>query len=277
MLDLPAGWAALCALSFVLGARHGLDADHLAVIDGLTRVSARRGQPHASGSGALFALGHGSVVLVIAVAAGAAGAKWVTPAWFEVLGGGLSIGFLLLIGSLNLRAVLRAPAGATVNLVGVRSGLVERFGKPAHRASGPLATMAVGALFALSFDTLSQAALFAALAVPYGGVAHALALGLLFVLGMLVSDGANGWWVSRLIDRTDRLAVIASRAMTGAVACISLVVAALGAGRMASRWVDGWLDDRELLIGLTVIVLVASSYFAAQRAAIGHEPVATRP
>ncbi len=267
MHDLPTDWGALCALVFLLGMRHGLDADHLAAIDGLTRVSARRGQGHSRYCGALFSLGHGVVVLAIALLAGVLGSKWVPPGWFEALGGGISIGFLLLIGAVNLRAVLRAPRDAPVPLVGVRGRLVERLLGRTERTSSPLAVMGVGSLFALSFDTLSQSALFAVMAVQFGGVPHALTLGLLFVLGMLVSDGANGWWISRLIARTDRLAVVASRTMTLAVACVSLLVAAIGIGRMASGWIDGLLEGSELAIGLSVVALIGLSYLAACRVA----------
>ncbi len=277
MQDLPADWGALCALVFILGMRHGLDADHLAAIDGLTRVSTRRGQRHARYSGALFSLGHGAVVLSIALLAGVLGAKWAPPGWFDALGSGISIGFLLLIGIVNLRAVLRAPADTPIALVGVRGRLVDRLLGRTERASGPLAAMGVGSLFALSFDTLSQSALFAVMAVQYGGVAHALTLGLLFVLGMLVSDGANGWWISHLIGRTDRLAVVASRTMTAAVACVSLLVAALGASRLASGWVDGWLEGKELAIGLSVVALIALSYLLACRLAARRPPAALQP
>jgi len=265
MHDLPADWGALCALVFLLGMRHGLDADHLAAIDGLTRVSARRGQGHSRYCGALFSLGHGAVVLSIAMLAGVLGSKWVPPGWFEALGGGISIGFLLLIGAVNLRAVLRAPQDAPVPLVGVRGLLVDRLLGRTERTSSPLAVMGVGSLFALSFDTLSQSALFAVMAVQFGGVAHALTLGLLFVLGMLVSDGANGWWISRLIACTDRRAVVASRTMTLAVACVSLLVAAIGIGRMTSGWIDGLLEGRELAIGLSVVALIGLSYLVACR------------
>lgn len=277
MHDLPAEWDALCALVFLLGMRHGLDADHLAAIDGLTRVSAGRRQRHSRYCGALFSVGHGVVVLSIALLAGLLGAKWVPPSWFEVLGRAISIGFLVLIGVLNLRAVLRAPVDAAVPLQGVRGRVVDRLLGPAERRSGPAAVLGVGALFALSFDTLSQSALFAVMAVQYGGVTHALTLALLFVLGMLVSDGANGWWISRLIDRTDRLAVIASRTMTLAVACISLMVAALGAARLASGWIDGHLEGRELAIGLGVVVLIALSYVVACRTTTPRPGVPAQP
>ncbi|HSB22909.1 MAG TPA: nickel transporter [Burkholderiaceae bacterium] len=266
MQDVPADWGALCALVLLLGMRHGLDADHLAAIDGLTRVSARRRQAHARYCGALFSIGHGAVVLSIAALAGALGARWMPPAWFDAVGGGISIGFLLLIGVVNLRAVARAPVDAAVPLVAVRGRLVDRvLGRPG-RGSSAAAVMGVGALFALSFDTLSQSALFAMMAVRFGGVSHALTLGLVFVLGMLVSDGVNGWWISRLIDRTDRLAVVASRVMTMAVAGVSLLVAALGAARMASGWFDGVLEGKELAIGLSVVALIALSYVVARRA-----------
>lgn len=277
MTDLPTDWGALCALVFLLGMRHGLDADHLAAIDGLTRVSARRAQAHARYCGALFSLGHGVVVVAIALLAGVLGARWVPPAWFEALGGGISIGFLLLIGAVNLRAVLRTPRDTPVPLVGVRGRLVGRLLGRTAKTSGPLAVMGVGSLFALSFDTLSQSALFAVMAVQFGGVAHALTLGLLFVLGMLVSDGANGWWISRLIDRTDRLAVAASRTMTLAVACVSLLVAAIGIGRMASGWIDGLLEGRELAIGLAVVALIGASYLLACRLGPAGRAAAARP
>lgn len=226
MQQLPGNWGALCTVVFLLGIRHGLDADHLAAIDGLTRISAGRGQPHTRYCGALFAIGHGAVVLTIALAVGTLGCYWVPPGWFDVVGGAISIGLLTLLGLANLHAVITAPAG--VSLVGMRGRLVGHLLGRAGRRSSPAVVLAVGLLFALSFDTIGQSVLFAVLGTRFGGGAHALTLGLAFVLGMCISDGANGWWISRLIERTDRLALIASRVMTTAVACVSLCVAAIG-------------------------------------------------
>jgi len=39
METLPADWLSLLTLTFVLGMKHGFDADHLATIDGLTRYT----------------------------------------------------------------------------------------------------------------------------------------------------------------------------------------------------------------------------------------------
>ena len=87
-------------------------------------------------------------------------------------------------------------------------------------------------LFALSFDTVSQAALFALAAGRFGGVSQALFVAGLFVLGMLAVDGVNGVWISALIRRADRTAVIASRVMALAVAAISLAVGLFTVAKM---------------------------------------------
>jgi len=127
----------------------------------------------------------------------------------------------------------------------------------------------VGALFALSFDTISQAALFAVTAAQFGGLAHAVSLGLLFTLGMLVSDGLNGWWISRLIARADRIAALASRAMSVAVSGVSLLVAALGLGKLLSHAIHSWSEDEELILGVVVVGVIALSYLVAWALARG--------
>ncbi|MDP1981911.1 MAG: nickel transporter [Sulfuritalea sp.] len=255
-MNLPNEWIALLALVFILGAKHGLDADHLATIDGLTRYNLRLAPHRARWCGSLFSLGHGAIVMLIALGVGLASTQWQVPAWMEDLGTWISIGFLSLLGILNLRAVLTTPAGAMVATVGVKAGLLRRLQATSH----PLAIAAVGALFALSFDTMSQAALFAVTATQHGGVAHALALGLAFTAGMLLADGANGLWIARLLRRADHRARIASRVMGLMVAAISFAVAGFG----LARWLDGdvsqWYEGKELLVGAGVVFLLAASF-----------------
>ena len=83
MDELPATWTGLCALAYVLGARHGFDADHLATIDGLTRYNARTDPVLARFCDALFSLGHGLVVCGVAFAAAALTTGWQTPSCLE--------------------------------------------------------------------------------------------------------------------------------------------------------------------------------------------------
>lgn len=255
-MNLPSEWLALLALVFVLGAKHGLDADHLATIDGLTRYNQRRAPRRARWCGSLFSLGHGAVVILIALAVGYASARWQVPDWMESVGTWISIAFLTLLGILNLHAVLTAPAGDMVAAKGLKSGMLSRL----QSASHPLAIAAVGALFALSFDTLSQAALFAVTATQHGGIGHALTLGLAFTGGMLLADGINGLWIAHLLARADHRARIVSRIMGLTIAAISLLVAGLGLARWLDADIAGWYEGKELYVGAAVIVFFAASY-----------------
>jgi len=257
---LPTDWIALLTLVFVLGAKHGLDADHLATIDGLTRFNLRRSAGHARWCGSLFSLGHGSIVLLIALGVGVASDQWQVPNWLESVGSSISIVFLTLLGWLNLRAVLTTAPDSVVAPVGLKAGLLARLQSTSH----PLAIAAVGALFALSFDTISQAALFAVTATRHGGVVHALVLGLTFTAGMLVMDGINGLWIARLLRRADHHARIASRVMGLAVALISFAVAGFGLARWLHADVAAWYDGKELAVGASVIVLLSLSFLAAR-------------
>lgn len=252
-------WLALLTLVFVLGVKHGFDADHLATIDGLTRFNARRDPVLARYCGTLFSLGHGAVVLAVALIVSVAAAGWQVPNWFESLGTWISIGFLTLLGVANLYAVLAAPAGEVVRPVGLKGRLLGGL----QRTGNPLLVAAVGALFALSFDTMSQAALFALTATRFGGWEHGLTLGLAFMLGMLLCDGINGLWIARLLRRCDRAACIASRVMGLVVAGMALSVAGFGLAKHLSSVVDHWAEGKELAMGLAVVTLVAGSFVVA--------------
>ena len=268
MDQLPATWTALCVTALVLGARHGFDADHLATIDGLTRRNTRSNPPLARRVGALFSLGHGAVVLAVALAAGWASSIWQTPHWLEVTGVVVSVVFLFGLAWLNLRAVWRCDPHAVVAPAGLRARLFDRF----VAARGAWAVAGIGALFALSFDTISLAALFALAAARFGGVAEILLVAGIFVLGMLTVDGINGVWIHRLIHRADRTAAIASRVMALAVAGVSLAVGCLVVVKLLLPELAAWLDGRELLLGAAVVSVVAMASVVGTRAARAHPP-----
>lgn len=261
MENLPHDWFALLALVFVLGLKHGLDADHLAAIDGLTRYNARRKMPIARWCGLLFSVGHGVVVVAVSLVVGVLAARWTVPRWLDDAGIWISIGFLCLLGFVNLRAVFAAPSHEIVRPVGVKGRFLGRV----QRTGNPLLIAAVGALFALSFDTISQTSLFALTARQFGGWEHALLLGLSFMTGMIVTDGVNGLWISRLLRRTDRVARIASRVMGLTVAGVSLSVAGFGIAKYFSSAVESWSEGRELYLGASVIVVIALNFMVAMR------------
>lgn len=269
MADILSTPASLALLVFVLGLKHGLDADHLATIDGLTRFNAGQRPQLARRCGALFSLGHGLVVMAIALLVSLLARQWQTPAWLETFGGWLSVTCLLLLGILNLHAVWRAEPGQLVRPIGLKGRLLGRLAQ----TSQPGLVMLVGALFALSFDTVSQASLFAVSASQLGGWPYALALSGLFMLGMLVTDGINGLWIAHLLRRADQTALLASRLMGLVVAGLSLLVALFGALKLALPAAAEWSEGKELLFGGSVLAIIAGSFLIARY--LSRLPVAT--
>jgi high-affinity nickel-transport protein len=254
----PNDWSALLSLAFVMGLKHGLDADHLATIDGLTRYNAPTKPRLARWCGLLFSLGHGGVVIAVSVLVGALSTRWQVPAWAEDLGAWISIGFLTLLGIVNLHTVLSTPSHLHVQTVGIKSQFFGRL----QRSANPFLIALVGALFALSFDTMSQASLFALTATQLGGWTHALGLGSLFTLGMLLADSANGLWISRLFARADQAALLASRVMGLTVASLSLLAASFGTAKYLFPAVSSWSAGKELMLGIGVILIVALVFVA---------------
>jgi high-affinity nickel-transport protein len=223
----------MVALVFVLGSRHGFDPDHLVAIDGITRSTKSRW------CGLFFSLGHGVLVTLIGVAVAMAATEWHAPAWLEHAGAFISIGILLALGIANLAAVLRAPAGRRVAPVGLRGRwLTERLA----RASHPAVIASIGAAFAVSFDTISQALLFS-----LSGWVVAALLGLVFTLGMVLTDALNGLWVARMMSGP----AAASRWMSAAVAFLCFLIAALG-------FVKHLVAPLSLPLGIATVVLITA-------------------
>src|SRR6185369_8780330 len=108
---------------------------------GLTRCNARSRPALARCCGTLFSLGHGTVVIAIALGVSALAGQWEVPAWFGTLGALISIAFLVALGSLNLAAVLRAGPDQMVRPFGLKGRLLGRL----RHASQPLLVALVGA------------------------------------------------------------------------------------------------------------------------------------
>jgi nickel/cobalt transporter (NiCoT) family protein len=269
--DLPRDLLGLALVALMLGIKHGFDADHLAAIDGLTRYNAQARPRLARLVGVLFSAGHGIVVVGVALAVSMLAQAWKPPQWLDSFGAWISISVLTGLALINIATVLRTPGHETAHLVGLRSGV---FGKLLH-AHNPATIIGVGTLFALSFDTVSQATLFALTASQFGGWRPALMLALLFIAGMLFTDGLNGWWISRLIKRSDATSRIASRVMALAVSGVSLLTAGLGVATQTLPHIDTWTEGKELWFGAAIVAVIFCSFLLGQRLALspaGHEP-----
>src|SRR4051812_19253334 len=250
---------ALGALVLALGLRHGLDPDHLVAIDGLTRSSRSRW------TGLFFSLGHGIVVTVVGVVLALAAADWQPPAWLENGGAAISIAILLPPGAAHPPTSVGPPAGSRVPAIGLRSRwLVERFGGASH----PVVVAAIGAAFAVSFDTVSHALLFSASGATAAGWIVAAALGVVFTAGMALTDTLNGWWVARMIAASDARAMRASRVMSVTVGVLCFAIAALDIAKLIHPRIDNALSGAAPYVGLATLALIAAVWLAMRRGRI---------
>lgn len=260
----------LMLVVFALGAKHGMDPDHLATIDGLARWNAERHPRLASWSGFLFSLGHGLVVTLVAALAASLSGRFAAPVWLEHAGIWISIAFLTALGVANIAAVWRTPRDKIVQGVSLRARWLEHGLSKFARAEHPVVIASVGALFALSFDTWSQAVLFSLTAQQMAGWMFSVTLGVIFTVGMMTADGVNGWWIARLLGKADRRALIASRIMSMVIGSLSLVIAGVSAIRTFAPGAGSLMESAGLdstYVGLAIVALLGLSFLVAMRVA----------
>ncbi|KGP63344.1 DNA repair protein [Legionella norrlandica] len=212
------GWFLISA-ALLLGVRHGFDLDHLATIDAITR-SIRNKRSLSRMVGLLFSLGHGLVVIVVSLIIGGGFISAVTPEWLKEVGDIISITCLFLFGFLTLWNTINYSAQSDIP-IGLKKYLSLKL---TRNNIHPALILFIGALFALSFDTISQVALFSLSASALSGVLFSGLLGLAFMLGMMLSDGLNGVFIASLIRRADGTSLFVSRLAGFIIAFFSLSI-----------------------------------------------------
>lgn len=211
----------LAIVAYSAGLRHGVDADHIAAVDNVTRKLMQEGKQPVS-VGMFFAFGHSTVVIglsaVVAVAASVVdnNAQGLKDAG-SLIGTGVSVTFLYAIGILNLLILVevfqmfkRVTRGGTYNVETLEQflaqrGLMNRFFGPLVRAIDKSWKMyPLGLLFGLGFDTATQVAVLGISAASAGNgmpIIYIMLFPLLFAAGMSLVDttdsvmmlGAYGW------------------------------------------------------------------------------------
>jgi nickel/cobalt transporter (NiCoT) family protein len=200
-------------LSYTLGLRHGVDADHICAIDNTTRKLLQDGQkPYTVGT--WFSLGHSTIVMGMLVGLVVA-ARFVLSAYptfasvGAVLGTAISGGFLYLIAFVNLlifwevyRIFQRLRAGTLDNAqleaqLNNRGFMNRYFNWLFKFVNKPWQIYPVGVLFGLGFDTATEVTLIA-ITVTVGTAAvgfplwAVLILPFMFACGMVLTDTSDG-------------------------------------------------------------------------------------
>ena len=252
---MSAGFVTSMGLAGLMGFRHGFDADHIAVVDGMTRSR----QLHhnywtARLVGLQFAAGHSAAILVVALLL--IGQSAALPSWLDGLGVVISVVLLLVIAGSNLAHALVPPRDGVRPLGPVATLLFSVTGRELHPAL-------VGVAFAMSLDSMTQAALFASHGggvSPGSSVAAVALLASTFGVGMMLADAGNGLLLAWFAQRSDELARRASRFSSAFIAMVALTTAVAAVMRETrTGFAQAW-EQADLWTGVGLLLFTSLVY-----------------
>lgn len=199
-------------VAYVLGLRHGVDADHIAAIDNTTRKLMQQGKPRFT-VGTWFSLGHSTIVVgliaaLVLITRTVIGKIATLQNLGDIAGTLISGSFLFIIGFINLLIVFgvyrlfkQAKLGPIrdeeLEEYMQNRGFLNRLFRPLFKfVDDAWQIFPIGVLFGLGFDTATEVAL---IAISIGvGVSstvplwQVLVLPLLFTCGMVLTDTTDG-------------------------------------------------------------------------------------
>lgn len=199
-------------VAYVLGLRHGVDADHIAAIDNTTRKLIQQGKARFT-VGTWFSLGHSTIVFgliatIVFISRSVIRSIPALQGWGNIAGTLVSGAFLFVIGLLNLLIVFgvyrlfrQAREGhmseVELERYMANRGFLNRLFRPLFRfVNEAWQIYPIGILFGLGFDTATEVAL---IAISVGvGVSSTvplwqiMVLPLLFTCGMVFTDTTDG-------------------------------------------------------------------------------------
>lgn len=199
-------------LSYTLGLRHALDADHISAIDLMTRRLIASGQRPVT-VGTFFSLGHSTIVVitsivVAATAAGVAGRFDRFSTIGGIIGSSVSAAFLILLGLMNCYILVRL-VGQMRKVLRLSEGRAEEEGWKVEGGGclfrvlkgmfrlidRPWKMYPLGVLFGLGFDTSSEIALLGIASIQGTkgtSIWLILIFPVLFTAGMCLLDTLDG-------------------------------------------------------------------------------------
>ena len=182
----------------VLGLRHGLDPDHITVIDGYTYRLHEKKSPWARWVGTLFTLGHGIMVTLIALSLSLVRSSFQMPVLLELIVDWIPVVMLLIMGISNVISFRQSKERKTV---GLRSRLLPNY---FNDHLNPFTVILTGIIFGFIFDTSSQIAAFGYTVSVSSQSLYAVIGGVAFSLGLIITGTGDSFLLSKLLKTFDQ-------------------------------------------------------------------------
>lgn len=241
-------------LLLVLGLRHGLDPDHITVIDGYTYRLHQKHHRWTRWVGTLFAIGHGLMVTIIALVLSQLKNNVAIPPVLDIVIDWLPAIMLAAMGVSNVLILTRADRQPTQ---GLRSRMIPDF---LSRHLNPVTIVITGIIFGFIFDTSSQIAAFAYAISVAGNWIYAVIGGLVFSLGLITTGTLDSLLLSKLLKTFDQKKIQNHRFKLNVL--ITIMCFCIPLYKLATTLhEDLELSDlQNNIVGLTFIALILSLY-----------------
>jgi high-affinity nickel-transport protein len=183
---------------FILGLRHGLDPDHITVIDNYTYRLHENKNTWSRWVGTLFTLGHGVMVTLIALTLSYLKNHFEVPTWVDIALNWIPMVLLFTMGIGNVISLLQTKIN---NPLSIKKHLVPKF---LDKNLNPFTVFITGLIFGFIFDTSSQIAAFG---LTVSGTHHWLFSvigGVTFSVGLIFTGTIDSYLLSKLLKTFDQ-------------------------------------------------------------------------
>jgi high-affinity nickel-transport protein len=184
-------------LLFILGLRHGLDPDHITVIDNYTYRLHQNKKTWSRWVGTLFTFGHGLMVTLIALSLSYLKNQFEVPSWVDFLLNWVPMVLLLIMGIGNIISISQAKTGNALN---VKKHLIPKI---LDKNLNPFTVFLTGLIFGFIFDTSSQIAAFGLAVSGDNHWLFSVIGGIIFSIGLIFTGTIDSYVLSKLLKTFD--------------------------------------------------------------------------
>ena len=242
---------------FVLGLRHGLDPDHITVIDNFTYKLHQKQNKWSRWVGSLFTFGHGVMVTLISVALSLLKNNIEFPEWFNVILEWVPVVILFTMGITNLIYLTNRKSDKPKSVSRLKDWLL-----PKHSGNhlNPFSIVLTGLIFGFIFDTSSQIAAFGIAMSASNQWMYAALGGLVFSFGLILTGTCDSFLLNKLLKTFDQKKIISHRFKLNVLITVMCFAIPIYKIICSINPVFELSDFQNNVVGLTFIGLIVSLY-----------------